>query len=264
MKNIVLAINIIACLIFALVLTLSTSLIVFKFYDLDLGDAWTFSGSVFGGLATLATAYVAARLVVNWKDQTKYNEQLALMSAIVTEARALYSHLNKLRHDKSLGVYMFKSSEYILDNNLADEDLPKYISELRNQFPSPEFQHILSARKLLLDLQFNLRLYANDDAALNNITNSIRIIESSLEVYVIQLRLVYEDQSVIDNRMSDDSIQEWLKKVFNLSYGASEIFKFKFPDRVPKKLEVSYSLLDSEIETLHCDILEYRKSLDDK
>lgn len=68
-----LAFNIIVVLILALVFFLMLSLIVFQFYNFDLGDAWAFSGSIFGGMTTLAAAYIASKLYDDWRNPHNLN-----------------------------------------------------------------------------------------------------------------------------------------------------------------------------------------------
>lgn len=231
----------------------------------SLKDTWSIVSSLFGGIATLAAAYIATKLVANWKDQTKYNEQLALMSSIIRETTTLQLELNKIRHHQPLGIYLCNLTQYLLNRNLNKNLLKQYIFELEKQFPSPNFQHILDTRKRLLDLLLNLKLYANNDIALSNIINSLNIIEGSVIIYSIQLKLVYCDTSIIDKGHCKKSIDDWMEKVFNLSYHASILLKDNHVNTEYdySNLEVKNLLLDADIALLHLDIIEYRKSLDD-
>ena len=83
-------------------------------------------------------------------------------------------------------------------------------------------------------------------------------------IYSTQFKLVYCDTSIIGKRHCEQSINEWMKKVFNLSYHASALLK-ESPVSVKynyKDFEVEDYLLNSDIKLLHQDIVEYRKTLD--
>lgn len=217
-----------------------------------------------GWSATIFAPVAAFFLLDSWKDQTKYNEQLALMSSIIQEVTELHKQLHEIRHNQSLGIYLCNSTKYLLDSSLTTGDLEQYFLELKKQFPAPESQNLLNTRKRLLDLMLNLKLYANNDNALSNISNSIILIEKLLVIYFAQLRIVYSDQSIIVNRSHKISLNDWIQKVFNLSYHASVLLKEHHLKELEasENLDVKYSLLDDEIDVLHQDIVKYRRTLD--
>lgn len=258
--------KLLATVFVALIFLLALTWIIFDFQksSSSLKDSWVIVGSLFGGFATLTAAYVATKLVMNWKEQTKYNEQLALMASIVRETTSLQIELDEIRHNQSLGVYLCNSTQYLLNHNLTTEALNQHIMELKKQYPSPNFQHILGTRKRLLDLLLNLKLYANNDIALLSVISSLKIIEKSITVYSTQLKLVYCDTSIIGKRHCEQSINEWMKKVFNLSYHASVLLKQSIVSVKydVKDFEVEDYLFDSDIESLHQNIVQYRKTLD--
>lgn len=256
-----------------LLIAAATTLIIFGFvFTLMVSDdlfsvarfekALNTTGSYFGGVTTLAAACIAARFVMSWKDQTKYNEQLTLMASIVTEARNLYLQINELRNNQEIAIYLANTTKFILDNDPPPDVLAQYIEENRRQHQLPSLLHVFNSRKYLLDLQFNLRLYANNDTALSNIINSLSIIDAMVDIYMAQLKLVYTDQSMFGIKGSGDALYSWLQRVFNLSYSASMVIQQFFPKIDYRDLKVMELILDREINILHGDITEYRDALD--
>ncbi|EIB7122425.1 hypothetical protein AW812_RS14395, partial [Acinetobacter baumannii] len=64
-------------------------------------DSLSLTASFFGGIATLAAAYIATILFNDWKDQEKYKLHLKFIECISNDCTVLISELRKIAYPTS-------------------------------------------------------------------------------------------------------------------------------------------------------------------
>lgn len=166
---------------------------------------------VFGGVATLAAAYIAARLVVNWKDQTRHNEQLKLRSQMINETMELLSNTSKIRGNTDLASHIFKIYSYISIPHTDSDTDSQLRSELsdsaeKNYIDSSILEHnIIQLRNLYLQL----KLYEENPDQNCQLLASIVELEKQINSFRTLLSAIYTDKRVIKAKNSEHHKNIW-------------------------------------------------------
>lgn len=93
-------------------------------YTSALKEAFSISAGFFGGVTTLVAAYVAAKLVQEWRNQELFNHKRKLYEAGIEKLREFSVLLNNLKHTYNpLNIDRSKRLELIEMSVKASQDL---------------------------------------------------------------------------------------------------------------------------------------------
>ncbi len=209
-----LAFNIIVVLILALVFFLMLSLIVFQFYNFDLGDAWAFSGSIFSGMTTLAAAFIASNVYNQWLDQKK-------LEALSANAKEKISEIP----DLSVELLRFSSAvqDLVLKKNIYKDTQNPMLQIHITEFSAKIYEYKFIGIAMNFDMSFreikdlmllsDLKLY---EALSKNMKSYVELIfnEKVLDIYNIP-------NNNIDERLKDlytetkDNLSNFYRKLID-------------------------------------------------
>lgn len=213
--------------------------------------SFTAANGSFGGIATLTAAYIASKLVVNWKDQTKHNEQLILRRQMVDEAMTLLTNIGKIRTDRNLALHLCKILEYIsIPHEVQDVD-EKLLNEIKvvasNYINSSSLeQNLIQLRNIYLQL----KLYEDDHIEQNcHLLTSIVQLESEVAYFRTKLSSLYTNQNTKSIRGDKNAIQTWKTNAAYVSQYVYTIIKDNEPD-IQQKSEELVSKLQNRITLL--------------
>lgn len=80
-------------------------------------DSLSLVASFFGGVSTLAAAYVATFLFNDWRDEKNYDLENSLLTNILIDLKPIYVELHKIRSDsnnlKKINKYLIIKTDYL-------------------------------------------------------------------------------------------------------------------------------------------------------
>ena len=166
------AFSFVVSLAIALIFLLITFCIFYKYsWSVEAAkDALSTTGSYFGAIATLGAACIATKLVVNWRDQTKYNEQLRILAEMINEAIQTHKNIEHIRSDQNLAEYLLGA--YVLIDTTdtiseSDESIAMKINNLSEQNPMPDSSILQNNIHQIQNLYFQLKLYGRKNNSQN-------------------------------------------------------------------------------------------------
>lgn len=126
---------------------------MFYFYCGDLKsiqDSLSTTGSIFGAIATLGAAAVAAYLFNDWRDEKNYELENSLLTNILIDLKPIFIELHKIRSD-SQNLKKIDSNLIVKTNYLERERIDMFQSVI-SLFPNIKIYSEIKGDKKLIDL----------------------------------------------------------------------------------------------------------------
>ena len=229
---------------------------IFLVYPLD-GDKASSLASMFGYSAMMYAPIAAYFLIDNWKDQTKYNEQLKILATMINETNDLQNNINSLRSNTDLTAYIILTDNYLKDNKTIQEKA-LFLKEQEKQFPRHKETKLPINRNNINTQFLQLKLYSNNKGDYEYLEKSIKIIELDIKNFEAYVELTYQNEETITRIISNESeYQNWLER----SCSISSIFSFILKE---KNIEIKndFNSFESDLKKLKNEIMYYRETLD--
>lgn len=169
---------------FLCIFSYSILIYIIFIFPLD-GDKASSLASMFGFSATLFAPVGAWFLVVNWKEQTKYNEQLAILASMKTNLAKLENMLKEIQSNiQNLNFFEKLLSELQNQGNLFEGREDKVSEWNLGDFSYPDFHKIYETIEDLTTKKYLLELYSCNFN--NNFFKSVNSLDNfySLKSYV--------------------------------------------------------------------------------
>lgn len=167
--------NVIAILFMTSIFLIAFTWIIFDFNksQTSLKDSLTVASAFFGGITTLAAAYIASKLVFHWRDQEIFNHKRQLFQEGIQTLREIAILLNDLKRTYNpLNSKNFSNRLKLIDKsfNISQDLLISY---------KVDYLNVVESDKKLLQIYeycddfYNLIKDITQD--LNNVSNQAKI-----------------------------------------------------------------------------------------
>lgn len=261
-KDITQTVIFICCLIvvpvftFAYFLYANTELKPSDVFDKSFSPAFGF----FGGAATLAAAYIAAKLVSNWKDQTKFNEQIRCLACIQNNLHDIKNEVDRIRNDNSKYTFFAKLISQLANyenkyNEYLDFDKIKPIS--------------IPDKNLFKEKINNIKFYSDQIALIsgkidNHIfsDNSLGYLDSALKSLIVAHEYFkYQIPALSLGQPNSKELNKHKIEIIENIFFCSEFYfnahRMEHHEISNRKLEI----LNDRLESTMQDIYKYREIL---
>lgn len=212
-----------------------------------------------GWSATIFAPIAAYFLLDSWKDQTKYNAKLDLLTKMVDELFQLSTNIDLIRNNPDTFIYLLRMHNYS-----SKSDYEKEILGLKDEFQLPTFSLIKSNLEKIRVL--NLQIYIYDEFVSSHVFitankgfDSFFLLDKHIQgLEACFFNIKHDIYLFSGNKDSDD-----FKKNLNYAFFISEQFKnYYLRDNEPFVHNELLDLLNESIQSVYEDIKEFRKSLD--
>lgn len=145
--------------------TLLFGLIFYIYYSSNfqitdaLKESFSVTASFFGGITTLAAAYVATKLFNDWKEQEEYNQNIQSVNRIINSCDNLIINLQSLIFPLS---NLKSNSKFLFDNNITDEIVIKRVDDLAQEIFDKAMHSTLNYREMNTSM-FRYMSFSNDN-----------------------------------------------------------------------------------------------------
>lgn len=217
-----------------------------------------------GWSATIYAPIAALFLIDNWKDQTKYNEQLAILASMIDEIMLTTSNIIAIRNDLKVAAHITHSYTTLKTKNLELLKTKKQIkiefksSVVENKYPDTNHlqQNIINLKKLC----FQINLYSQGKVQeINIILNEVNKLDSLIKNFRSTISYFYIDNIFLQllEKKDDNEIKKWYEKAVYINEYTYEVLKLmENITPSPRKKE-----LENALENLLKEVKNYRELL---
>lgn len=207
--------------------------IVFDFQESSssLKDTWSIVSSLFGGITTLAAAYIAFFLYKEWRVETDYDHKLQFLSKLIDHVFNIKNEISNIRAQKELLESLLTRLVIIKDNNISNEDK---LLKINNDIKNRNFASISNLIKLMNETEktvISLCLFDNKEESKKLLENF-----DELSMYVESFQAAYSKltSSYIKYEF-DQQTDELIEQAFfcsNLFYRLRDSIDFENIERI--------------------------------
>lgn len=207
-----------------------------------------------GWSATIFAPVAAFFLLDSWKDQTKYNANLELITEMVHVLSEISNAISEVRQDVRVYTSLMMN---IIHKTTFNEDFEK------DKFELPDFKNIFSLLEKLRIL--NLKIYLYDDKVSSHAFMSKAFGRDAYDVLSSGInglnaaffRVNIEHEAFIAD-VSSEEYKELLQRCFFISNGFYDYYR---RNNDPAAVNKYNDKLNVALDNVFKDIIEFRKSL---
>lgn len=207
-----------------------------------------------GWSATIYTPVAAYFLLDSWKDQTKYNANLELLTEMVQVLSEISNAISEVRQNPRVCTSLMLN---ILHKPKFNEDFEQ------DKFELPDFKNIFALLEKLRVL--NLKIYLYDDKVSSHAfmsksfgRDAYDVLSSCIKGLDASFYRVNIDDEASKADTSSEEYKELLQRCFYISNGFYHHYRSNYDPSVVNKYSDKLNLaLDNAFK----DIIEFRKSL---
>lgn len=249
-------IDLIAKLIITYIFILALCFLVYSLVVLPTSGAEKVNAIIglLGWSATIFAPVAAFFLLDSWKDQTKYNANLELITEMVHVLSEISNAISEVRQDTRVCTSLMKN---ILYNSKFNEDFEK------EKFELPDFKNILSLLEKLRIL--NLKIYLYDDKVSSHAfmsksfgRDAYDVLNSCIKGLDACFYKVSIDDEAFQAESSSEEHKELLQRCFYISNGFYNHYR---RNNDPSAVNKYNDKLNVALDNVFKDIIEFRKSL---
>lgn len=213
-----------------------------------------------GWSATIFAPIAAFYLIDNWKEQTKYNEQLSTLSSMIDETMFLVKNLSEHRTDQKVAQHLANCYHLLSIENLnviktREEVILEFKDSTKNN-AYPDFGNLQNNINNLKRLYLLLDLHIDKNCKNNNILILLGKIESLTNNFRNQVSYLYMDYYFI-KILYDQNKSKWIENAtFVNDYTYELIILFEKIEESKQKAE-----LENTIQNLLKEIKVYKSTL---
>lgn len=213
-----------------------------------------------GWSATIFAPIAAFYLIDNWKEQTKYNEQLSILSSMIDETMFLVKNLSEYRTDQKVAQHLTNCYQLLSIENLnAIKTKEEVILEFKDSTKNnayPDFRNLQNSINSLKKLYLLLDLHIDKNSKNNNILTLLGKIELLINNFRNQVSYLYMDYYFM-KLLYGQNKSMWIENAtFINDYTYELIILFEKIEESKQKFE-----LENTIQNLLKEIKIYKSTL---